>query len=105
MTNIKTSPAEFEDESDCGIDAASDRGYWLEECDEKTTDYLIEWRKEYGLSPELLSKLAPIPLNEYLLIEKGERKMTQGDAWRIDAAIIKYRKLANKEFNADTKPG
>ena len=79
------------DDPDCGVDAASDQGYWLEIADRKDYEYLFEWRKRAGMSPELLSQLAPIPLEEYLLIEKGERIMTNGDAWRIDEAIIRYR--------------
>ncbi len=81
----------LDDEPDCGVDAVSDQGYWLEESGQETTDRLISWRKEAGMSPELLSQMVPIPLEEYLLIEKGERIMTNGDAWRIDEAIIRYR--------------
>jgi hypothetical protein len=81
----------FEDDPDCGIDAASDKGYWLEKTTREHSDYLISWAEEAGLSPELLSQLAPIPLEKYLLIKKGKRTMTNGDAWRIDAAIIHYR--------------
>ena len=81
----------LDDEPDCEVDAASDQGYWLEESGQETTDRLITWRKEAGMSPELLSQMALIPLEEYLLIENGERIMTNGDAWRIYEAIIRYR--------------
>ena len=94
-----------EDDPDCGVDAASDIGYWLEESDKDTADDLISRRKEVGLSPELLSQLAPIPLEEYLLIEKGERTMTNGDAWRIDAAIIDYRLSKETWFQRSWKRG
>lgn len=79
------------DDPDCGVDAASDQGYRLELAERGNYEYLFEWRKRAGMSPELLSQMAPIPLEEYLLIEKGERIMTNGDAWRIDEAIIRYR--------------
>lgn len=95
----------FEDDPDCGVDAASDIGYWLEESDKETADDLISWRKEAGMSPELLSQLAPIHLEEYLLIEKGERTMTNGDAWRIDAAIISYRVSKETWFQRSWKRG
>lgn len=91
MTSNEQLLENFEDDQDCGIDAASDKGYWLEKGKKENYEYLFSWREEAGLSPELLSQLAPIPLNEYLEIERGERIMTNGDAWRIDAAIIAYR--------------
>lgn len=105
MTTEEQLQKYLEDDTKCGVDAASDIGYWLEENDEDTTEHLISWRKRAGLSPELLSKLAPIPLEEYLLIEKGERKMTNGDAWRIDAAIIRYRVSKETWFQRSWKRG
>lgn len=94
----------FDDEPDCGLDAASDQGYWLEDAG-KEANYLISWRKKAGMSPELLSQLAPIPLEEYLSIEKGERTMTNGDAWRIDAAIINYRNSTETRFQRSWRRG
>ena len=91
MTTNEKLLKDYEDDPDCGVDAASDKGYWLDKTEQGKSDHLIARRKEAGLSPELLSELAPIPLEEYFQIEKGERTMTNGDAWRIDAAIINYR--------------
>lgn len=105
MKNDVTPAEDFEDEPDCGIDAASDKGYWLEETRKGSSDYLFTWRKEAGLSPELLSKLAPIPLEDYLKIERGERAMTNGEAWRIDTAIINYKRSKETWFQRSWKRG
>ncbi|MGB4398403.1 MAG: hypothetical protein WBJ10_03460 [Daejeonella sp.] len=80
-------------ERDCGDDPASDKGYWLEKCDKERVQILLQWREKAGMERELLCEMAKMSLSDFLLIESGKRKMTQGEAWRIDAAIIDYRKL------------
>lgn len=95
----------FKNEPDCGVDAASDKGYWLEKADRENYEHLFTWREKVGLSPEMLSRLAPIPLNEYLEIERGDRIMTNGDAWRIDAAITAYTVANETWFQRSWKRG
>lgn len=67
--------------------------YWASECPPYITDELVNWRKKVGASPEKIARLGGFEPADYLLLESGERKMNQGEAARIDEAILDYRRF------------